>query len=132
MNNTFGTIATFKKIDAIAQIVVFVIAVIAAFVSRYSLWTLMIMAPLQILSCLLWTIYFMNNESLRHNGGRNIRRAFWIVMLNLAIASAIPNYATLMLFMMILIGPICGFIYFFTTCREYEYYRNARKPYYFL
>jgi hypothetical protein len=131
MSTHFQAISTAKHIDALIQFGTFIIS-IALCIYLHTITPLLILAPLQLLSCIIWTLYFGYTYNPVTRGGKLIRRAFGITLALLAIAFATIYPILIALFAMIVVGPILAMLYFITTIGEMKYYSTARKPYYLL
>jgi len=132
MNPTFESVARFKKVDIIAHIVLFSISLVLAFTSRMSALALCIMAPLQVISCICWSVYYQSSGAPPYRSGTYIRRGFYFVLANIALGFIFPAYGFGILYLMIVVGPVMGTLYFVITCKEFRYYRDAKKPYFLL
>lgn len=133
MSRHFDTVANIKVADAVIQVLIFAF-LLATIVLKLSLFAYGIyaMAGIQVLSCLLWSLYF-TAEVPRLKAGTFIRRTFFVTLLILTLSLLLfKSYFLLLLYLMIFAGPIQGFAYFFITLREISFFRKARKPYYLL
>lgn len=133
MSQHFDAVANVKIADAIVQVLVFAFLLVTVVLKLpLMVYGVLAMAGIQILSCLLWSLYF-TAEVPRLKAGTYIRRAFFITLGILALGLLLfKSYFLLLLYLMIIAGPIQGFAYFFITLREVSFFRKARKPYYLL
>ncbi len=133
MSRRFDAVANVKLADAVIQVLVFAFLLVTVVLKlRLVFYGVLAMAGIQVLSCLLWSLYFTAGVP-RLKAGTYIRRAFFITLGILALSLLLfKSYFLLCLYLMIFAGPIQGFAYFLITLKEISFFRKARKPYYLL
>lgn len=132
MKTTLSRISFWKYTDLCLQLLAFIAMILVWTWADWSVFALFIEAVIQVMSCMVWALYF-TTDAPRHRAGTFIRRAFLIVLVVWVGGSICSNaVGAFFLYLMILLGPVMGVTYFVTTLQEAVYYGRARKPYYAL
>lgn len=133
MSQTYDGVADVKIADAVIQVLVFAFLLVTICLqSQLFYYGVLTMAGVQVLSCLLWSLYFTAGVP-RLKSGTYIRRAFFITLGILGLSFLLfKSWFLLLLYLMIIAGPLQGFLYFAITIKEISFFRKARKPYYLL
>lgn len=132
MKQTFGNVALGKKTDLALQVLTFPVMLFLTQVRDVGPFAMYLMALVQTISALLWTIYFWNRVPAFRAGGW-IRAIFLVVAAVLILVIlAIPHMFLGLSLCMLIAGPPLGIAYFIITISEVRYYNKARKPYYLL
>lgn len=133
MKRVLNNVALFKKVDAIIQIVIFSVLAIACIEwVEYFVYYMLIMATLQVITCVAWSLFFIGDIP-RFTAGTVIRRTFFIILLiGLLLLTLFPGALFFFIIVMLYLGPACGLAYFIITLFEINFYSKARKPYYLL
>lgn len=132
MRILFQNVAFFKYVDICLQVAAFLVMVLLlCYPPSWGPYALFIEAGVQVLSCLFWTVYF-SVAAPGYRAGVVIRRVFLIVLGVWLLSYAVPPVFLVLLYSMILLGPVLGTIYFVITVKEARYYRKARKPFFLI
>lgn len=133
MKQVLNRVAMLKKADAIIQIIAFVVlGFVAVMDGALSYYCMLGMAGVQLLSCVSWMVFF-SGDTPRVRSGTIIRRTFLVILITVACCLLVSLKLLLpTAVVMLVVGPVCGLIYFIVTIVEAGFYRKARKPYYLL
>lgn len=132
MKTTLSRISFGKYTDLCLQLLSFIAMILVWAWADWNVFALFIEAVVQVMSCIVWSLYF-TTDAPRHRAGTCIRRAFLIVLVVWVIGSVCSGaVAWLFLYLMVLLGPVMGIAYFVITLQEAAYYSKARKPFYLL
>lgn len=132
MKTTLSRISLWKYADLVVQFLAFLAMLLLFLHFDWGAFAFFVEAAVQMISCLIWSIYF-SKDIPGYRAGVFIRRLFWSVSIIWVIPSLCSaEIAVGLLYIMVLLGPVLGLSYFIITLLEAGYYSKARKPYYLL
>jgi hypothetical protein len=132
MKQVIALAAFWKKVDIIFQCVLFLLMLVAVFLTQLGVFGLYLMALGQLVSAVMW-FFSLNVDTPKLKSANFLRFAVMVIMVILGIILVIDTGLFLAASMFMLwIGPVVGFGYFIITIVEYRFYTRVRKPYYLL